>query len=100
MPDANASFSTAQRQELNDIIGQAIVAALEANAAVRGGTNNNGSGNNGGSAGNGKNGATMAVPQASTSTHWRADEIGLFDPHLDKSHEDGEIITVGKDVYY
>ena len=40
-----------------------------------------------------------AVP-ALQSTHWKADEIGLFDPHLHKSHGDGEIITVGKDVYY
>ena len=33
-------------------------------------------------------------------THWKADEIDLFNPHLDKSHEEGEIVTVSKDVYY
>ena len=64
-----------------------------------------------GNNGNGTAGVTPANPTnptptptptlpAPTSTHWRADEIGLFDPHLDKSHGDSEIATVSKDVYY
>ena len=39
----------------------------------------------------------MAIPQLN---YWKADEIGLLNPHLNKSHGEGEIITVGKDVYY
>ena len=36
----------------------------------------------------------------SQSTHWKVNKISLFDPHLNKSHEDSEIVTVSKDVYY
>ena len=32
--------------------------------------------------------------------HWKADKIELFDSHLNKSHEDSEIVTVSKNVYY
>lgn len=89
----NQGFTNAQRRELSDLIAQAVTAAMVVQVAA---------GNNG-------NGATGAAPTNPTptpilptppSTHWRADEIGLFDPHLDKSHGDGEIATVGKDVYY
>ena len=31
---------------------------------------------------------------------WRADEIGFFDPQLDLSFGEGDIVTVGKDIYY
>ena len=83
-------FTNTQRQELTDLIAQAVTAAMVIQA-----------GNNG----NGTTGATPTNPMPTPttpapSTHWRADEIGLFNPHLDKSHGDSEIATVGKDVYY
>ena len=31
---------------------------------------------------------------------WNAADLGFFDPHLDKSYGEGEIVTVGKDIYY
>ena len=34
------------------------------------------------------------------STHWKVNEISLFNPHLNKFYKEGEIITVEKDVYY
>ena len=34
------------------------------------------------------------------SDRWNAADLGFFDPHLDKSYGDGDIVTVGKDIYY
>ena len=31
---------------------------------------------------------------------WNAADLGFFDPHLDKSYGGGDIVTVGKDLYY
>lgn len=31
---------------------------------------------------------------------WNAADLGFFDPHLDKSYGEGEVVTVGKDTYY
>ena len=98
--EQNSSFFTAQWQELNNIIRQAIAAALIANQLVSswGGSNGN---NRLNSSDNGNNtGPTVSVPSVSTSSHWKADEVGLFDPHLDKSHEEGEVVTVSKEIYY
>ena len=33
-------------------------------------------------------------------THWKMNKISLFNPYLNKSYEEGEIITVEKNVYY
>lgn len=33
-------------------------------------------------------------------SRWNAADLGYFDPHLDKSYGEGEIVTVGKNVYY
>ena len=34
------------------------------------------------------------------STHWKMNKISLFNPHLNKSYEEGEIVTVEKNIYY
>lgn len=43
-------------------------------------------------------------PAGSSSSNdpnkWNASEIGFFDPHLDKSYGEGEVVTVGRDLYY
>lgn len=31
---------------------------------------------------------------------WNPSDLGYFDPHLDKSYGEGEIVTVGKDTYF
>ena len=87
-------FTNAQRQELSNLIAQAVTAAMVVQVAA----GNNGNGTTGAAPTNPTPTPTPTTP--APSTHWRADEIGLFDPHLDKSHGDGEIVTVGKDVYY
>ena len=35
-----------------------------------------------------------------TTERWNQADLGYFDPHLDKAYEEGEIVSVGKDVYY
>ncbi len=40
-----------------------------------------------------------ALPKASAE-RWNQADLGYFDPHLDRVHEEGEIVSVGKDVYY
>ena len=41
-------------------------------------------------------------PDNSTKTveRWNQANLGYFDPHLDKTHGEGEVVSVGKDVYY
>ncbi len=36
----------------------------------------------------------------STTKRWNQADLGYFDPHLDRAHGEGEIVLVGKDVYY
>ena len=43
--------------------------------------------------------ATNSLPKASTK-RWNQANLGYFDPHLDRAHGKGEIVLVGKDVYY
>ncbi len=31
---------------------------------------------------------------------WNQADLGYFDSHLDRAHGKGEIVSVGKDVYY
>ena len=31
---------------------------------------------------------------------WNQANLGYFDPHLDRAHGEGEVVLVGKDVYY
>lgn len=31
---------------------------------------------------------------------WNKADLGYFDPHLDRAHGEGEIVSVSKDVYY
>ena len=40
-----------------------------------------------------------SLPKASTE-RWNQADLGYFDPHLDRAHGEGEIVSVGKDVYY
>ena len=39
------------------------------------------------------------LPKAPTE-RWNQADLGYFDPHLDRAHGKGEIVSVGKDVYY
>lgn len=34
------------------------------------------------------------------SDRWNPADLGYFDPHLDKSYGEGEIVIVGKDLYF
>ena len=40
-----------------------------------------------------------SLPKASTE-RWNQADLGYFDPHLDRAHREGEILSVGKNVYY
>ena len=40
-----------------------------------------------------------SLPKPSTE-RWNQADLGYFDPHLDKAHGEGEVVSVGKDVYY
>ncbi len=31
---------------------------------------------------------------------WNQANLGYFDPHLDNAHREGEIRSIGKDIYY
>ena len=35
-----------------------------------------------------------------TTERWNQADLDYFDPHLDRAHSEGEIVLVGKDVYY
>lgn len=52
----------------------------------------------------GLNASSKLFPPAdltSKSTErWNQADLGYFDPHLDSAHGEGEIVSVGKDVYY
>ena len=37
---------------------------------------------------------------SSSFDRWNSSDLGYFDPHLDKSYGEGEIVTVGKDTYF
>ena len=39
------------------------------------------------------------LPKVSTE-RWNQADLGYFHPHLDRAHGEGEIVSVGKDVYY
>ena len=41
-----------------------------------------------------------SVEASSSNSKWNATELSYFDPYLNKSYEDSEIITIGKNVYY
>ena len=38
--------------------------------------------------------------QSRATDRWNQSDLGYFDPHLDNAHGEGEIVLVGKDVYY
>ena len=40
-----------------------------------------------------------SLPKGSTQ-RWNQADLGYFNPHLDRAHREGEIVSVGKDVYY
>ncbi len=40
-----------------------------------------------------------SLPKPSTE-RWNQADLGYFDPHLDRAHGEGEIVSVRKDVYY
>lgn len=35
-----------------------------------------------------------------SNKRWNEADLGYFDPHLDRAYSEGEIVSVGKDVYY
>ena len=35
-----------------------------------------------------------------TTERWNQSDLGYFDSHLDRAYGEGEIVLVGKDVYY
>lgn len=43
--------------------------------------------------------APDSIPKISQE-RWNQGELGYFDPHFDKAYGDGEVVSVGKDVYY
>ncbi len=38
--------------------------------------------------------------QKASTERWNQADLGYFDPHLDRAHGEGEVVSVGKDVYY
>ena len=50
------------------------------------------------------NASSKALPlmdlQSRATNRLNQSDLGYFDPHLDKTHGEGEIVSVGKDVYY
>ena len=80
-------------QELRDFITQTVNAAVQNSRAPAGAPGPPGPpgppGADGGANGNGNG-----------NSRWNTADLGYFDPHLDKSYGEGEIVTVGKDVYY
>lgn len=43
---------------------------------------------------------TTSSPSAVVTTAFRAEDIGYFDPHIDDAYGKGDIVHVGRDVYY
>lgn len=43
--------------------------------------------------------STDSLPKASTKK-WNQADFGYYHLHLDRTHGEGEIVSVGKDVYY
>ncbi len=39
------------------------------------------------------------LPKALTE-RWNQADLGYFNPHLNRAHGEGEIVSIGKDVYY
>ena len=80
-------------QELQDFITQAVSAAVQNFQPPAGAPGPPGPpgppGANGVANGNGNG-----------ENRWNTADLGYFDPHLNKSYGKGEIVTVGKDVYY
>ena len=48
----------------------------------------------------GPTGPTGPAGTGSGSLSWQLADLGYFNPMLDKSYGEGEVVTVGKDVYY
>ncbi len=50
------------------------------------------------------NASSKAFPpidlQSKATDRWNQSDLDYFDPHLNKAHGEGEIVLVGKDVYY
>ena len=50
------------------------------------------------------NASSKALPptdlQSRATDRWNQSDLSYFNPHLDKAHGEGEIVSVGKDVYY
>ena len=47
--------------------------------------------------------AKMSTPldnPTKTAERWNQADLSYFDLHLDKAHGEGEIVSVGKDIYY
>ena len=98
-------FINTQQHKLTDLIAQAVTAAMVVQWVSNAEETSNNEGNNRSSTAEVFSNSTnltdltisVILPQL---THWKADEISLFDSHLNKSYKDSEIVTVSKDVYY
>ena len=97
------SFTVTQHQKLEDLIAQAVAAAMmiqQVSNAEKADSNEN-KNNIAEDLSNSTNSTDLTMPVTlSQLTHWKADKISLFNSHLNKSHEEGEIVTVRKDIYY
>lgn len=90
------SFINTQHQKLTDLIAQAVAAVMMIQQA-----DNESAADDFSNSTNLINSVTRTeVESALQLTYWKADKIDLFDPYLNKSHEEGEIITVEKNIYY
>ena len=94
-PEMAGNFTPQQLQDMiNNAVNNAVTTAinnLQLPAGPRGERGPPGDPGEPGSA---------TVGASSSDSKWNAAELGYFDPHLDKSYGEGEIVTVGKDVYY
>lgn len=95
----NEGLTNAQQLELTELIAQAMAIGQIHRPNKNGGKNK---GDNNDSDDEDVKGTSIKSNTSAmvTSSNWRADEVGLFDLQLDISHGEGEIVTVGKDVYY
>lgn len=43
---------------------------------------------------------SLIKTHASRTERWNQADLGYFDPHFDRAHGEGEIVSLGKEVYY
>ena len=82
------------QQEINNAVQRAVTQALQ-NLQLPAGP----AGPEGQPGPPGPPGEPNAAPGGAPE-RWNPSDLGYFDPHLDKSYGEGEIVTVGKDTYF